>query len=104
MKRLMIILLLPLATSCSSTLPATDGVRVAVAEHEVAACKLLGSVSGKNTNVWGSMTLNVSINDATAQIKNGTAALGGNTVLITQSSTHIMGANMAGKAYKCSGR
>lgn len=85
---------------CSSTMPATDMVKIAVAQHEVAGCQYLAEVRGDH-NLWGGMAVQIAINDATAQLKNKTAQAGGNTVLVTKSSTHMAGSNMAGKAYRC---
>jgi hypothetical protein len=86
--------------SCATSGPASDFVKVAAADHEVASCTLLGEVRGDH-NMFGGMMVQVAIDDATSQLKNKTANMGGNTVLITRSSAHWAGANMAGKAYRC---
>lgn len=99
MKKICILAAFALA-GCSNTMPASDMVKIAVAEQEVAGCKYLSEVRGDH-NLWGGMMVQVAIDDATAQLKNKTAQAGGNTVLVTKSSSHMAGANMAGKAYRC---
>lgn len=99
MQRACLMALVVLA-GCSSTMPASDMVKIAVAEHEVAGCTYLSEVRGDH-NMWGGMMVQRAIDDATAQLKNKTAQAGGNTVLVTKSSSHMAGANMAGKAYRC---
>ena len=88
------------ASSCTTTLPATDSVRIATAPQEVQGCQFLGDIRGDH-NLWGGAAVQIAINDATAQLKNKTAAKGGNVVLVTSSMTSWAGSNMAGKAYRC---
>lgn len=100
MRLLFVLSSMVVVSACATAGPTTDSVRVAVADQEVAACSHVGDVRGDH-NLYGGAMVQIAINDATAQIKNQTAKLGGNTVLITSSVAHWAGANMSGKAYRC---
>ncbi len=85
---------------CATSLPASENVTMVSSPASVATCRLLGEVRG-DQNMVGGVLAEMAKEDAIAQLKNKTEAMGGNAVLVERSSVGWAGANMAGKAYKC---
>lgn len=89
-----------IASGCASTMPPPSDVRLTAAQSEVAECIRLGEVRGDH-NLYGGVMYQLAVQAAESQIKNRAAKIGGNVVLLTNSTAGWAGANMAGVAYKC---
>lgn len=85
---------------CASTMPPPSDVRLTGSQADVASCERLGDVRGDH-NLYGGMMYQLAVQAAESQIKNNAAKLGGNVVVLTRSTAGMMGANMAGIAYRC---
>lgn len=81
----------PLISSCSSTQLSPEGQRVRVVEsaETLSGCKLLGDIENKS---------HLTAKDGVNQLRNKTAAVGGDTVLLT---TFGIRRGHAGMAYSC---
>lgn len=95
------ILVAPALTSCATTLPPPDGVRMTSQIAHPENCELVGEVRGDNNLYGGYFMHDVAEKSANSQILQNAAKLGANTVLVEESTTGILGANMRGKAYRC---
>ena len=102
MKRFLVALAL-VTTSCISTLtPQGQFVRVTSNPDAVHGCTLIGEVKGAE-HMWGGVAgQGLAEESAMRELKNRTAAMGGNVVMITTSHTNTSGSVQRGEAYKCS--
>ncbi|WP_157928863.1 DUF4156 domain-containing protein [Pararhizobium haloflavum] len=92
---------LVILAGCATTeTQTTANVEITSAPFEVEGCERLGTVEG-NHNLFGGAMVAIAIEAAENQMKNDAAAMGGNTILMTRSSSGWSGANMAGTAYRC---
>jgi hypothetical protein len=99
MKRLLAAALL--FASCVSVTPAGEKVRVTSNPEAVRNCALLGEVKGAE-HLWGGWAgQGIAENNAYKELKNRTAAMGGDTALMVSSSTGFSGSVQRAEAYRC---
>ncbi len=101
MKRPIQVAVVLVFVSCVSLSPAGDKVRVTANPEAVRNCTLLGEVKGAEHMWGGAAGQGIAENNAYKELKNRTAAMGGDTVLMVTSSTGFSGSVQRGEAYRC---
>jgi hypothetical protein len=88
---------------CVTTTVTGAGAKVRVTSNpeSVRGCKPLGNVKGSDHWNGGTMGQGFAEESATNELRNNTAAMGGNTVLMVRSTTNTSGSTQLGEAYSC---